>query len=307
MNIEQIKNIVNDTNDIAFLIGNGINRYFGNDTISWENLLLDLWNNSNGDSQQRQEQTSIPRGVSFTEFYDTLLIKNFEKKDFTSELQKIVQQKMSNWQPSDNGQKSILNKIKECNAPILTTNFDDLIPKSLGLQFRKLEEKGFTDFYPWSCYYSNEEIIDPSKNFGVWYPNGMIKYHRSIKLGLSHYMGNVSRARKLIHEDVEKILFTGKNQNFWKGYKTWLHIIFNNSLFIFGLGLEESEVFIRWLLIERAKYFKKFSNRKHEGWYLMKKKENEEITEGKKFFFNSVGIEVIELDEYKNIYEDIWN
>ncbi|AFN74141.1 hypothetical protein MROS_0900 [Melioribacter roseus P3M-2] len=303
MNTQQVKNIIESTSDIAFIIGNGINRYFGNNAISWENLLLELWNENNGNTQQ---QTSIPRGVSFTEFYDALLIKNFTKKDFTAELQKSVQKKMSVWVPIENGLKSILNKIKSKNAPVLTTNFDDLIPKSLHLEFRKLEEKGFTDFYPWSCYYSDMQVNNPSKNFGVWYPNGMIKYHRSIKLGLSQYMGSVSRARKLIHKDVERIEFTGKNQNYWEGFKTWLHIIFNNSLFIFGLGLEESEVFIRWLLIERAKYFKKFPKRRHKGWYIMKKKEKEEITEGKKFFFKSVGIDVIELNEYKNVYEDIW-
>ena len=303
MNTKRVKDIIESTNDIAFMIGNGINRYFGNNAISWENLLLDLWNENNGNTQQ---QTSIPRGVSFTEFYDALLIKNFTKRDFTAELQKSVQKKMTKWEPIENGQIRILNKIKDKNAPIMTTNFDDLIPKSLNLEFKKLEENGFTDFYPWSCCYSDRQIIDPSKSFGVWYPNGMIKYHRSIKLGLSQYMGNVTRARKLIHEDVEKIQFTGKNQNYWKGYKTWLHIIFNNSLFIFGLGLEESEVFIRWLLIERAKYFKKFPDRTHKGWYVMKKKEDEQITKGKKFFFKSVGIDVIELNEYKNIYEDIW-
>lgn len=44
----------------------------------------------------------------------------------------------------------------------------------------------------------------------------------------------------------------------WDGAASWLHIVFNSPLLIFGLGLEENEVFFRWLLIERARYFKKF-------------------------------------------------
>ena len=90
--------------------------------------------------------------------------------------------------------------------------------------------------------------------------------------------------------------------NNWRGFKTWLHIIFNKSLFIFGLGLEENEVFLRWLLIERIKYFKQFPDRKHKGWYISKKEDNA----GKKFFLERVGFEIIEVDDYSDIYENIW-
>lgn len=212
---------------------------------------------------------------------------------------------MINWRPNDS-QNLILNKIKDLNAPVLTTNFDDLIPKSMGLEFRKLDGTAFTDFYPWSCYYSDRDLQFPTEGFGVWYPNGMIKYPRSIKLGLSQYMGNVERARKLIHKEPENIHFEGKNQNYWDGYKTWLHIMFNKSIFIFGFSLDETEVFMRWFLIERAKYYRKFPSRKHKGWFVIKEGENPTTCEGKKFFLKSVGFEIIELDNYNKIYEDIW-
>ncbi|WP_371199275.1 SIR2 family protein [Flammeovirga sp. OC4] len=213
---------------------------------------------------------------------------------------------MSPWEP-DQKQNIIIDKIRELNAPILTTNFDDLIAKSSNLEFHKTEKKGFTDFYPWSCYHSDRNLENPTDGFGIWYPNGMVKYHRSIKLGLSQYMGNVERARKMIHSNYEEIAFTGKNQNNWIGQKTWLHILFNKSLFILGLGLEENEVFLRWLLIERAKYFQRFPERKKLGWYITTRNESDKNYNGKKFFLESVGIKVIEVENYDIQYKLIWN
>lgn len=301
MSTKEVKNLFQIfSNDIAFIIGNGINLHYKNDSLSWKNLLLDLWNN-----YSPENISEIPEGISFTEFYDALEIQNTDKPNFGSTLQKKVQSLMKNWVPN-NKQNLILNRIKDLNAPVLTTNFDQLIPKSLNLNFKKMESKGFTDFYPWSCYYSDKDLQNPVEGFGIWYPNGMQKYHRSIKLGLSQYMGNVERARDLIHKSSKNINSQEKNQNYWDGHRTWLHIIFNKSLVVFGLDLKENEVFLRWLLIERAKYYKKFPVRKHSGWFITIKGDNSSKAEGKKFFLKSIGFKVIELDDYKNIYEDIW-
>jgi len=301
MNAKEVKRIISkNSEDMAFLIGNGINLHFNRNNPSWSDLLLDLW-----DSYSFDTQSTIPTGISFTEFYDALEIQNYTKKDFSADLQKAVQDKMIKWQASQK-QNIVLNRIKNLEAPILTTNFDNLIAESLNLEFFRLTDTKFSDYYPWSCYYSNRQLTYPTEGFGVWYPNGMVRYHRSIKLGLSQYMGNVERARRLIHKEPENIGFEGKNQSYWPGYKTWLHIIFNKSIFIFGLGLNESEVFIRWLLIERAKYYRKFPDMKHKGWFLTKKDNAYHSSEGKNFFLKSVGFEVVEVEDYKTIYEDIW-
>ena len=124
MNASEIKQIFTRySNDIAFLIGNGINLYYRNDNLSWKYLLLYLWGKYSSD-----KQTIIPDGISFTEFYDALEIQNAEKANFSSTLQKEVKNKMINWHPNCS-QNLILNRIKEMNAPILTTNFDDLIQR----------------------------------------------------------------------------------------------------------------------------------------------------------------------------------
>ena len=299
----KVKKLINQIGrNSAFVIGNGINRFYSKENLSWEELLINLWNKY---TLSDIHQTRIFKGISFTEFYDAIEIQNIDKDNFGSTVQKQVKTQMQFWKPNYS-QNLILNKIRNFDAPILTTNFDDLIPKSLSLNFYKLENKGFTDFYPWSCYYSDRKLNDPLDGFGVWYANGMLNYHRSIKLGLSQYMGNVERARKMLHNNRENIYYDGKNRNNWAGYLSWLHIIFNKSLFIFGLGLEENEVFFRWLLIERAKYFKKFPERKKDGWYLTVKNDTDINFLGKRFFLESVGLKVLEVENYDIQFDEIW-
>lgn len=191
--------------------------------------------------------------------------------------------------------------IKELNVPILTTNFDTYMSDSVGAK-RYIYNLGehnykFTDFYPWNAYYStdklNGNILD---NFGIWHINGMTDYPRSIRLGLSDYMGCVERARGMIQGNNLNEYFTGKQQSYWKGYNTWLHIIFNRNLFIFGLALEQNEVFLRWLLIQRSKYSRLYNQDLH-GWYVGK-----DIAEGKKYFLEFLGFKVIELLEFDELY-----
>ena len=78
-----------------------------------------------------------------------------------------------------------------------------------------------------------------------------------------------------------------------------MHIVFNNPLLIFGLGLNENEVFLRWLLIERARYFRKFPDRKKPAWYVHT---DDLKNSGKAFFLEGVGIQMIESNDYDEIY-----
>jgi hypothetical protein len=82
-------------------------------------------------------------------------------------------------------------------------------------------------------------------------------------------MGSVQRARGWIHSG-EQRLFGGKDRTTWTGRYSWLHVVFNKPLPILGLGLGETEVFLRWLLIERARYFAKFPKRAQKAWSVHK-------------------------------------
>lgn len=297
MSISKVKSIFKTEQQVvAFLLGNGINLYYRNDGLSWNQLLIDLWN-----ANTNNKIKSIPKGITYTEFYDALEIQNAGKHNFKNDLQKSIKSKMEKWQ-ANSGQNLILEAIQKMQAPLLTTNFDDLIQSSMHLKFEKIGQKKFSDFYPWNCYFSHQALTYPNENFGVWHINGLIKYHRSIKLGLAQYMGNVDIARNLLKSRTPYLL--GKKKS-WSGQHTWLEIFFNKSLVIVGLALDETEVFLRWLLIERAKYFKRFPSIEQKGYYIAPKDEISKDS-GKRFFLNSVGIEIIELKDYEAIYERIW-
>lgn len=299
MKVSEVQSIfVENQQNIAFLFGNGINRHFNKEIHSWEGLLLELWEKFSN----HIAKPSIPSGISMTEFYDVFQLKLGREENIDNEIQKTVKSIIQQWD-GDHAQNVIVDKIRSMEAPLLTTNFDQLMADTLDLSLNKLPVSRFTDFYPWACYFSNEVLQNPLDGFGIWHINGMANYHRSIKLGLSHYMSNVSRAKEFLQGDLYKHdINDHRGSNF---INSWLNIIFHKSLFIVGLSLDENEVFLRWLLIERAKYFHRYFDRKQKGWYILKKGENS-ISDGKKFFLESVGFEIIELDDYESIYEKIW-
>lgn len=299
----KVSNIINrNSSDLAFIVGNGINRFNDNGkSVSWDDLLIKLSNIFTKDKIK-----SIPKGLSNTEFYDLLDLYHYNDALTPNyDIQKEASRILSNWKFKVH-HTNFITKAIELETPVLTTNFDSILPDTFNLSIQKIRGvRKFTDFYPWSSYYSNNEIELPTDGFGIWYINGLIKYPRSIRLGLTHYMGSVEKARRYIHKSGDYKLFNGKNTENWKGKNTWLHIIFNKSLFIFGLGLGENEVFLRWLLIERAKYFNKFEERRHKGWYVdLKGSFESDQGKGKKFFLESIGFEIIEINSFEEFYNE---
>lgn len=280
--------------DLAFIFGNGINRHnsLTNSNISWNKMLLDVW-----DAISMKTLSDIDEGITMTEFYNIM--------EFEAGSSKVVRDKtveiVKSWKPSDY-ELRLEQKLIDIDCPVLTTNFDVNIEKGLTRYMMEVKN-GFSDYYPWNIYYSNRELNNPLDGFGVWHINGMVDYPRSLRLSLSEYINLTARARRYIHNGDTIDNFDRKNISQWNGYHTWLHLIFNSNLCIIGLALDEQETFLRWLLIERTKYFSKFRDRKKKGWYVCCEKEN--ISEGKKMFLDYLGFEVICLPKFKNIYEDL--
>lgn len=302
MSLKEI--IARNRHDIAFIVGNGINRYPNNpDAISWDHLLLQLWQRFAPDAFGGDR---VPKGITLTEFYDLLdLSNNGPEAVQANAIQKEAAAIMNDWNYRQH-HEHFIHKAMELNAPVLTTNFDMILPAAGDLRQYYMDSKTFTDFYPWTTYYGKEQLTNPANGFGVWYINGFVKYPRSIRLGLTHYMGCVDRARNFLHKG-ENNPFNAKDQHLWRGFNSWLHVIFNKDLCVFGLSLEENEVFIRWLLIERARYFKKFPDRVKKGWYVAKAPTDlDEALDGKKLFMRSVGLEFIEVNSYEEIYVTPW-
>lgn len=283
-------------NEVAIVVGNGVHRYKPKNTSnSWRSLIQSL-------SDKYLGETIPKTGISLTEIYDLIDLKRPQRGD-GKPLQIEFCELMKDWAPS-NCHRQLVDWAINNDTPILTTNFDNVLGVAAGSELRYTERRGRTDFYPWEFYYGNNDIIDPSSSFGIWHINGMQHYHRSIRLGLSHYMNSVGRARGWLHKGDEEGLFSGKNIEYWRGYRTWLHVVFNNPLLIFGIGLEENEVFLRWLLIQRARYFRSFENRKQPAWYIHK---NEPAKAGKLMFLSGVGVTPVKVGSYDEIYgSHIW-
>lgn len=279
--------------NIALVIGNGINLHgSANITNSWHDLLVKL-----ASKHLPAKFRNVPDGVALTEFYDVLELKSTQSVSEKS-LQQQFCDLMASWRSYPHHER-IVEWAYEMDVPILTTNFEQVLSDTGEYTLHRSKKGGFTDYYPWESYYGNKIISDPSQEFGIWHVNGMQHYRRSVRLGLSHYMGSVERARGWFHKGNESRLFTGKNIRDWNGADSWLHIIFNTPLMIFGLGLEENEVFFRWLLIERARYFKKFPERRKKAWYVHVGELN---NDGKQFFLEGVGVQTIRVTNYEKIY-----
>lgn len=280
--------------DLALVIGNGINRFGATSgTNSWDALLTSL-----ARTHLDPDYACVPRGVSPTEFYDVLELK-VRSSGGASSLQAEFCELMSTWSALPQ-HTWITEWAKQWKTPVLTTNFESTLSKAARLKRSHFVGTKFTAFYPWSTYYGSKHPFDPLADFAIWHINGMQDYRQSIRLGLSHYMGSVERARNWIHKSGNR-LFGAADVKSWPGATTWLQVFMHKPLLFFGLGLGENEVFLRWLLIERARYFSKFPSRFKSGWYVYVEGSND-FDAGKKLFLEGVGIEPVAVANHAEVY-----
>lgn len=140
------------------------------------------------------------------------------------------------------------------------------------------------------------------KEFAIWHINGMVSYPQSIKIGYLDYtkMFNVIYERLFHGTAGLSSLIKGKGNL----CNTWISIFFYRNLFIWGVGLNDDEYVLRWLLVERAKY-NIVCNKNLKGWYVHLVDIDRPMMDGKKMFLSSVGIEIIEANCH-DIYENVW-
>lgn len=298
MTLNEILNAANSR--LTLILGNGVNRYrnAGN-ANSWQGLLLHM-----AKRYLPEHAHDFPAGISTTEFFDVLSLRG-RSSNAESALQKEFCSPLDTWLSFDHHRR-IVEWARNNNSPVLTTNFDTALSQADGATLHHLTTKGFTDFYPWSAYYGHELLPRPSEGFGIWHMNGMAHYHRSVRLGLTHYMGSVQRVREWMHRGGDSRLFSSAHAiETWRGRSTWLDAVFRNDLLIIGLALDEVEVFIRWLLIERARLYIKFPSLKRAAWYI---DTNDHKSTGKGIFLSGVGVTSIQESTYDKIYAATgWN
>ena len=235
----------------AFLIGNGPNLY-SQIMPSWTDLLREA-----GDKNVAFALV----GLSYTEVYDLLELTT---KDHWAIKPRIVKLLKTITSDDHSLHKRLMDFANQTNSPVLTTNFDPAFEESIEAPLRHISPKGFTRFYPWKSYYSPEILNHPTSGFGIWKVHGDLRYKDSIRLGLTDYMGSVERARKMIAKGRYRLL--KKNLKRWNGSNTWLDIWFKMPIIIVGFGFGAHETFLRWLLIERKKFFR--NELKQEAFHI---------------------------------------
>lgn len=219
--------------------------------------------------------------------------------ELSEPIKKKITLKMREYKPVERV-KQIVNYIQKINAPILTTNYDTVLSKAIDINDNDILSLENDKINNWSSYYG-EQLESPLSGFGIWHIHGFHTYHKSISIGATDYMKNVQTALNLLPQNST---IANLNEKDWIGYNTWLSIIFNKSLFMFGLKLDNDETFIRWLLIIRYKYMINSGNLK-KAWYIIN--DSETMPCAKRYFLESVGFEIVKISNWDILYEKLWN
>jgi hypothetical protein len=289
----KFSDILNQHGDeLALNIGNGIHLAGGPSRNSWRGLLLRLANESGLGLKD------WPAGLSNIEFFDILAL---HRQNQAAEMAREFCTAMGDWQISDYHRR-IMGWAERHGAPVLTTNFDNVLADAVGARELRTRHRRFTAFYPWDTRFAHTLHDDPCAGFGIWHINGMARHPSSIRLGLSHYIGLAQRARGWMQKRQTGIFKPGGLSS-WTGRHTWLQIMFTRPLLVFGLGLREDEVFLRWLLIERARFFAKFPELRQDAWYVYRNDATDSTQQGHLLFLESVGFQCVSVGAHSEIYD----
>lgn len=287
----------------AILLGNGLNNHLEMNG-SWFDLLNTI-------SSKRVDKEYFDGELSYPEFFDAISFQNGKGTIEYESFKKNICKNISLWR-SLPGHQKLTQFARMNNIPILTTNYDftlvdHTIAKAMNFKHvdnqhlflpRKIPNSSFTHYYPWHSYYSDSEIVNARTQFAIWHIHGIACYERSLSIGAIDYGNNVSRYKNFIGNKKDI------NTSNWKGINSWLDVFLHCDLIIIGLNLRSEETSLRWLLMEREKYFRSEYGQRMKTLFITNK-QYDKLSDGKKFFFDSINIKYRELSSGKEIY-DSW-
>lgn len=294
--------ILSRQSGVALLVGNGINR-FANQNSSWEDLLATISRRLEIDLSQDELLE-----MSNTEFFDILDISR-QSSDSTY-LKQLFCDLMRHWMPGAHHSR-LVGWAQRYASPIMTVNFDENLSRSVSTKFILTcglapPKVGFSSYYPWQSFFGPENVENPAEAFGIWHPHGMLRYSRSIRLGLRDYMGSVQRARSWIyHGENSLVRYFKQDKQSWRGFQTWLHPLFTCDIALVGFGFGKDETFLRWLFLERARLHKQFPLRARRAWFVTV---DDARNRHREPFLTRLGIQMVELKSHQHIYEsEAWD
>lgn len=219
--------------------------------------------------------------------------------------------------------KQFINYMNSRHIPVITTNFDMLLSENLHEHKVGTGDPDLfkpSNKYIWNyCYNTTEakkhnnpndfrEFVD---NFGIWYMHGNQKYPSSIVIGLEDYANSISKAKALISLQPEAENFIhglyGAKDDAWIGRNTWLHLFFHRDIVFLGLSLDSQELFLRWLLVQRANYqaYMKANQKRpaRKAWYVHNDMCKLNPSTPKGIFLKACGVELVPNESHKAIYD----
>lgn len=228
------------------LFGNGINRV-SDRSVSWNDLLNSIKGSNvfkNGD-------------LPYTMIYERIYMEKYSargnKKIHELSIKESIAEALLLQESNE-----IFDLIVSLDVEnYLTTNYDYVFEKALGISPEKLSTEDF---------YSLRRKRKYSTNTGakyLWNIHGEIDNPKSIMLGLDHYCGSVAKIDAYV-KGTYKIKVDGKSvpissmrsklesQNFC--FTSWVDLFFSSNIHILGFSLDYSETDLWWLLNKRARF-----------------------------------------------------
>ena len=319
--------------EVALLLGNGINRAArDSDGISWKELLQTLIKEASQYAEHpKKAESRLLRLLEEDDFKRTPASNPevFDLIEATCNLDPGATQGRSEKIKLQSRISDLLKMIRPgkphrqvvswahtAKVPVLITNYDHCLQDALGglacPQRRLKTRRWVSDYYPWDRYYAPQPLTDPLDSFAIWHIHGDRVMRRSIRAGLDQYMGMVERLRGLKHK-VAREMLSGPNEDQTRDpaylKAPWLRIFMGRKLWIQGLALHADEVSLRWLLIQRFRYWKRYKpeHRHCSGWYIHGPANLcGSLDDDRRAFFESVGLEIIEIRRPENLYEALF-
>lgn len=225
----------------AFLIGNDINNI--SNGVSWQDFLQTLMKHYNVNGEIKLDYKPFP--LLYEEIFLKSLkksqIKEFSFKTFIAEHAKQIQ-------------ANPIHDLIRRKSPshIITTNYEYLLegPERSSEGNGLINERLYSIFRKCTL-----------NNINYWHIHGECDHPKSINLGYEHYSGQLQQMRNYVvtgtNYKSSKIPKTGLYQRLRDNQQpknhSWIDLFFTHDIYIFGLGLEFSEIDLWWLLTFRAR------------------------------------------------------
>ena len=282
----------------VLLIGNGINRNFkgGN----WNDLLIKIIREHLGNSSYLENAVG-QEGITNTEIQNILPLEYNRKKGQKIHEKELLTSVINNIEEIVYDSVPMLDRCKQDNCQILTTNYDLNIENYLwttqnyNMCRTKNSQYITSNWYPWDKSFGLLDDRFQEDGTKVWHIHGNIKNWQSIILSLTRYIGSIQKANDLLHKG-------SPYDDDWIGTTTWLKYFFTKPLIITGLALDPQELFLRWLLLQRASINQ--SRPEPIPAFYLGRNESDNST-GKENFLKFVGVTSSYFDDVYN--DKIWN